>query len=98
MPFQPLPAYMALPALEWGINWCVANRANQYLMLHSAVVEKRGSAIVFPAWPGHGKTTLCAGLMLSGWRLLFRRIRAVEAPHGNIGAIAEASASKERID
>lgn len=70
MPFQPLPAYMALPALEWGINWCIANRANQYLMLHSAVVEKGGQAIVFPAWPGHGKTTLSAALMLSGWRLL----------------------------
>ncbi len=24
MPFQPVPAYMALPALEWGINWCIA--------------------------------------------------------------------------
>jgi len=70
MPFQPVPAHMALPALEWGINWCIATRANQYLMLHSAVVERYGRAIVFPAWPGHGKTTLCAGLMLRGWRLL----------------------------
>jgi HprK-related kinase A len=70
MPFQPVPAYMALPALEWGINWCIASRANQYLMLHSAVVERQGHAVIFPAWPGHGKTTLCAGLMLSGWRLL----------------------------
>jgi HprK-related kinase A len=56
--------------LEWGINWCIATRANQFLMLHSAVVERQGYAIVFPAWPGHGKTTLCAGLMLRGWRLL----------------------------
>lgn len=70
MPFQPLPGNMALPALEWGINWCIATRANQYLMLHSAVVEKQGRALVLPAWPGHGKTTLCAGLMLRGWRLL----------------------------
>lgn len=70
MPFQPVPAYMALPALEWGINWCIATRANQFLMLHSAVVERGGHAIIFPAWPGHGKTTLCAGLMLRGWRLL----------------------------
>jgi HprK-related kinase A len=70
MPFRPLPGYMALPALEWGINWCIATRANQYLMLHSAVVEQGGRAIILPAWPGSGKTTLCAGLMLSGWRLL----------------------------
>ena len=70
MPFQPVPAYMAFPVLEWGINWCIATRGNQFLMLHSAVVERQGHAIVFPAWPGHGKTTLCAGLMLKGWRLL----------------------------
>jgi HprK-related kinase A len=70
MPFQPLPANMALPALEWGINWCIATRANRFLMLHSAVLERQGRAMVFPAWPGHGKTTLSAGLMLRGWRLL----------------------------
>jgi HprK-related kinase A len=69
-PFQPLPAYMALAALEWGINWCIATRANRFLMLHAAVAEREGRAAVFPAWPGHGKTTLCAGLMLRGWRLL----------------------------
>ena len=70
MAFQPLPVHMALAALEWGINWCIATRANHFLMLHSGVVERQGRAIVFPAWPGHGKTTLCAGLMLRGWRLL----------------------------
>jgi len=70
VPFEPLPAFMALAALEWGINWCIGNRANQYLMLHAAVVERDGLAAVFPASPGHGKTTLCAGLMHSGWRLL----------------------------
>ena len=55
-------------------------------MLHSAVVERQGHAIVFPAWPGHGKTTLCAGLMLRGWRLLsdefglFRPLRETLVP------------------
>ena len=28
MPFWPLPADQALPALEWGINWCVAMRSS----------------------------------------------------------------------
>jgi HprK-related kinase A len=70
VPFWPLPAAHALPALEWGINWCIATRSHHYLMLHSAVVERRGHAILFPAWPGHGKSTLCTALVHSGWRLL----------------------------
>lgn len=69
-PFAPYPAAHAFPALEWGINWCVATRAHHLLMLHSAVVEREGRAILFPAWPGHGKSTLCTALIHSGWRLL----------------------------
>jgi HprK-related kinase A len=69
-PFEPLPAGLAFPLLEWGINWCIANRAHRYLMLHSACVERNGDAVLFPAWPGHGKTTLCAALINRGWRLL----------------------------
>lgn len=68
-PFEPFPADNALPLLEWGVNWCVATRAHQYLMLHSAVLEKNGKAVIFPAHPGCGKSTLCAALMLRGWRL-----------------------------
>lgn len=69
-PFAPYAADHALPALEWGVNWCVATRAHHLLMLHAAVVERDGLAILLPAWPGHGKSTLCAALIHSGWRLL----------------------------
>lgn len=67
--FEPFPAENALALLEWGMNWCVAMRAHHYLMLHSAVLEKNDKAIIFPALPGSGKSTLCAALMLRGWRL-----------------------------
>ncbi len=69
-PFAPYTVEHAFPALEWGINYCVATRAHHFLMLHSAVVEREGRAMLFPAWPGHGKSTLCAALIHSGWRLL----------------------------
>ena len=65
-PFWPLPAAHMLPALEWGINWCIATRSNHLLMLHSAVVERGGAAILFPAWSGHGKSTLCTALVHFG--------------------------------
>jgi len=69
-PFQPYPSTHAFPLFEWGLNWCIAHMAQYYLMLHSAVVEKRGVGVVLPAAPGSGKSTLCAGLVASGWRLL----------------------------
>ena len=68
--FEPFPANMCGPLFEWGWNWCIGTRAHQYLILHSAVIEKNGIAVIMPAYPGSGKSTLCAALMLSGWRLL----------------------------
>ena len=56
--------------MEWGMNWCVSVHANEYLKLHAAVVEKDGRCIIMPGIPGAGKSTLCAALGLSGWRIL----------------------------
>ena len=69
-PFEPLPQSHAFAQLEWAMNWCVSTRAHQYLMLHAAVLERGGRALVMPAPPGSGKSTLCAALVHSGWRLL----------------------------
>lgn len=30
--FSPMPRALALPMLEWGINWAIAMRSHQYLM------------------------------------------------------------------
>lgn len=68
-PFPPFPADQALAALEWGINLVIAIRINHLLMFHSAAVERNGSLILLPAWPGSGKTTLCTALIHRGYRL-----------------------------
>lgn len=69
-PFVPLPESHAFPLLEWAMNWCISTQAHHYLMLHSAVIEREGCAVIMPAPPGSGKSTLCAGLINRGWRLL----------------------------
>ena len=69
-PFDPYPLDQAFPMFEWGLNWCIAMSAHYNLMLHSAVVERAGRALVLPAQPGSGKSTLCAALVGRGWRLL----------------------------
>ena len=77
-PFNPLPADQALPLLEWGLNWCVTAHCVKYLALHAAVVERNGRSMILPAPPGSGKSTLCAGLVSRGWRLLSDELALID--------------------
>ena len=83
-PFRPLPLDQAYPMLEWGLNWCISNFANHLFIIHAAVVEKNGFAAILPAPPGSGKSTLCAGLVLSGWRLLSDELTLIDPKTGLI--------------
>ena len=67
---EPMPRGAARPALEWGGNWAIAAQAHHQVMIHAAVLERDGRAVVLPGTPGAGKSTLCAGLAHRGWRLL----------------------------
>jgi HprK-related kinase A len=81
-PFRPLPLAQAFPMFEWGLNWHISSRAHSYLMIHAAVIEKNGRAAILPAPPGSGKSTLCAALVLSGWRLLSDELTLVRLADG----------------
>jgi HprK-related kinase A len=83
-PFLPLPADQAFPILEWGLNWCVSAHCHRHLILHAAVVERSGRALVLPAPPGSGKSTLCAGLVGRGWRLLSDELALIDPATGDI--------------
>lgn len=76
--FEPMALDHAYPLLEWSMNWCVASQAHQYLLLHAAVIERNGLAVILPAPPGSGKSTLCAGLIHAGWRLVSDEMALVE--------------------
>ncbi len=84
VPFKPLPLDQAFPLFEWGLNWCVAKHINQYLILHAGVIEKGGHAVVLAAPPGSGKSTLCAGLVARGWRLLSDELALVSPEDGRL--------------
>jgi len=86
--FAPLPAEQAFPMIEWGLNWCVAAHAHQYLTIHAAVIERGGRAAVMPAPPGSGKSTLCAGLIQRGWRLLSDELALLDMDTGLIHGMA----------
>ena len=69
-PFKPLNRSQSYALLEWGLNWVIAAHEVSHLIIHSAVLAKNGKAVLFPAPPGSGKSTLTAYLSRNGWRLL----------------------------
>ena len=81
-PFTPLPGDQGFPLLEWGLNWCMYTLCDQFLTMHSAVLEKGGRAVIMPAPSGSGKSTLCAGLAFRGWRLLSDELALLDLDTG----------------
>lgn len=83
-PFTPLPVDQAFALLEWAMNWCIATQVNHFLLLHSAVIEREDCAVILPAPPGSGKSTLCAGLVNRGWRLLSDELAVISLDDASI--------------
>lgn len=77
-PFEPLPRDQAPAFLEWGLNWAIAASCHQWLTIHAASLERNGFAVILPAPPGSGKSTLCAALALRGWRLLSDELTLID--------------------
>ncbi|MDZ7803444.1 HprK-related kinase A [Thiohalophilus sp.] len=77
-PFKPLPGDQAFAMLEWGLNYCVYAHAHQYLIIHAAVLERNGQAVILAAPPGSGKSTLAAALACRGWRLLSDELTLID--------------------
>lgn len=87
--FHPLPLAQVFPMLEWGLNWCVSAHAHQYLIVHAAAIAREdGLAAIMPAPPGSGKSTLCAGLVSRGWRLLSDELTLIDPATGLIHALS----------
>jgi len=95
-PFEPLPLDHAFPLLEWSMNWCISAHAHQFLILHSAVIERDGCAVIMPAPPGSGKSTLCAGLVHRGWRLLSDELALISLVDGSITPLCRPISLKNR--
>jgi HprK-related kinase A len=93
-PFAPVPAEQAYAMFEWGLNWCISSHANQYLIIHAAAVERDGYAVILPGPPGAGKSTLCAALVIRGWRLLTDELTLVDLVTRKIVPLARPIALK----
>ncbi|NOQ14864.1 MAG: HprK-related kinase A [Methyloprofundus sp.] len=84
IPFNSLPCQHAPAIIEWGMNWCVSSQINTHLIIHAAVIEKSGYAVVMPAPPGSGKSTLTAALIQEGWRLLSDELTIIDVETAHV--------------
>lgn len=85
--FGLLPRHHASALLEWGLNWCVAQHVNRYILVHAGVVAQGDRAILMPGDSGVGKSTLTAALVFSGWRLLSDELALIDRETGLIHPI-----------
>lgn len=83
-PFPALPADQTHPLFEWGLNWCISTLTGEDIVIHAAVLERNGGTLVLPGDPGSGKSTLCAELCLSGWRLLSDELTIISRATGMV--------------
>ena len=92
--FKRFRVGLAMAFAEWGINFCIYTYAHQFLMIHSAIVEKGGRAIILAGPPGSGKSTLCAALLGKGWRLLSDEFTLLRPDDGGLVPIPRPVALK----
>jgi HprK-related kinase A len=79
-----LPVAYAQPMLEWGLNFIIASRAHNFILVHAATVERNGRIAVLPATSGSGKSTLCAALLAAGWRLFSDEFALIRPQDGMV--------------
>lgn len=95
-PFEPYPIHGALPLFEWGTNWLLAQRLNAYLLLHAGVVARGDKALILPAAPGSGKSTLTCALHLAGWRFLSDEFGVIDIEQDVLLPLTKPAALKNR--
>ena len=82
----PLPLAQGLLAAEMGMNLQMALGQRRYLLLHAAVVERDGRAVLMTGESGAGKSTLAALLTTRGWRLMGDEFALIDPATGLVHA------------
>jgi HprK-related kinase A len=72
---------------EWGCNFLIGRRFNDLILFHAGILERDGLALLLPALPGSGKSTLTAALAQRGWRLMSDEFGAFDPALGAFRAI-----------
>jgi HprK-related kinase A len=91
---MPMALAHGLLAAEMGMNLQMALGQRRYLLLHAAVVEREGRALVLTGESGAGKSTLAALLGERGWRLMGDEFALLDPASGLVHAFPRAVSLK----
>lgn len=80
--FGAFPIGETVPYLEWGLNWCVSQRAHDYMIIHASAMAVEDKALLIVGEPGVGKSTMAAALIRHGWRLLADELALISLADG----------------
>lgn len=69
----------AVAWLLWHVSQAVVDASGEYLLIHAAAVEAATGAMVLPAPPNAGKTTLTVALIRAGFGYLTDEVVALSA-------------------
>lgn len=92
----PLALRHGLLAAEMGMNLQMALGQRRYLLLHAAVVERDGKALLLTGESGAGKSTLAALLGENGWRLMGDEFALLDPVTGLVHAFPRLISLKNR--
>lgn len=93
--YRRIARQQLVPLLEWTMNLSVFHRPTQNLLIHAAVVERAGQALILPGEAGSGKSTLCAALVHRGWRLFSDEVAVIRPSDGNLLPVPRPLSLKE---
>jgi HprK-related kinase A len=94
-PFFAMPYRAAYLLFEGALNACINQTATD-IILHAAAVERDGLAVILPAPSTSGKSTLCAALVMRGWRLLSDEHGVLRSTDGRLQPIARPISLKNK--
>ena len=92
----PLPLEQGLLAAEMGMNLQMALGQKHFLLLHAAVVERAGRAVLLTGHSGSGKSTLAALLGERGWRFMGDEFALVDPEDGRVHPFPRAVSLKNQ--
>ncbi len=90
----PVPIDQSVAYLEWSFNRCIFSEVYDRLLLHGAVLERDGRALIIAGVAGAGKSTLAAGLCINKWRLLSDELTILSPQDGSLMGLARPIALK----
>ncbi|MGH2547688.1 MAG: hypothetical protein ACRDHJ_12525 [Actinomycetota bacterium] len=78
------PATDLLNYAIWDLHALVSKRTRDFLLLHAGAVTKEGGAVMLPAPPDSGKSTLTIALLEAGFDYLSDELGAIDPVTGGI--------------